>query len=247
VGVVRLWQLAREWAWLQKPWYSLVVLGLPGNVVLAVVGVKFALPAWLLAALLVGWPICAYLAWWAVIQKDARLALGTMCGLIVVFYWAGYAARTAYGDRYRDDSAFVEQACALMEPGKPVLILDDDAPLNASWLLFYVGERASLLHNVTFLLDEKITAGEAYLIARRKVEEALPAFGSHEVLLQSRQSRYEKTPADRYALFHLRFHDGLARRRPPRISPMQASGRAAGPYLTEPHVQIPPRQTWPTP
>jgi hypothetical protein len=51
--------------------------------------------------------------------------------------------------------------------------MDDDAPLNASWLLYYLEGRATLLHNITFLRDGDIHAGEIDLVARAKQETAL--------------------------------------------------------------------------
>jgi 4-amino-4-deoxy-L-arabinose transferase-like glycosyltransferase len=165
-------------------------------------------------------------------QQRGRLAMGSLCVALIALYWAMYSFRTNYLDNYRDDSAFLAQAAAAVPGGKPLLVMDDDAPLNASWLLFYLEGRATLLHNLTFLVDDHIAQQEVYLIARRKVDQSLEHFGSYEVLLASKHSRYENSPADRYALFRLRFHERLARLHGPvRISPMQATGRAPGPYL----------------
>jgi 4-amino-4-deoxy-L-arabinose transferase-like glycosyltransferase len=165
-------------------------------------------------------------------QSRGRLAMGSLCVALIALYWAAYSFRTNYLDNYRDDSAFLAQAAATIPADKPLLVMDDDAPLNASWLLFYLEGRAALLHNLTFLMDDHIAEPEIYLIARRKVDKSLEHFGSYEVLLESKHSRYEKSAADRYALFRLHFHEDLARLRGPvRISPMQATGRASGPYL----------------
>ena len=40
--------------------------------------------------------------------------------------------------------------------GQRLLVMDDDAPLNASWLLFYLDGRGRLLHNITFLRADDI-------------------------------------------------------------------------------------------
>lgn len=166
-------------------------------------------------------------------DPDARIAFGTVLLLLVVTYGAVYACQTAYFDGHRHDLAFVREVSAIIPADKPLLVMDDDAPLTASWLLFYLGKRATLLHNVTFLLDaQRVPSPEVYLVARAKTASALAQFGSYDVLLRSERSRYENTPADRYALFRVRLRSDLPRRAGAPISVMQATGRAPGPYLT---------------
>ena len=110
--------------------------------------------------------------------------------------------------------------------------MDDDAPLNASWLLYYLDGRGTLLHNLTFLKADNICEKEVYLIARQKQEPKLRQYGTFQTVLQSKHSRYEEGPADRYTLYRLRFHPDLERTSGPvPISPLQATGRAPGPDL----------------
>src|SRR5262249_23682843 len=161
---------------------------------------------------------------WPTLEHSGRLAMGSLCVLLAVFYWISYACRTHYYDNYRDDSAFLVQAATTVPADKPLLVMDDDAPLNASWLLFYLQGRGTLLHNFTFLIQEDIPRGEVYLIARRKVANDLSHFGTFKTVMESEHSRYETTPADRYALFHVHVNDQLARLPGPvRIAPMQAN------------------------
>jgi 4-amino-4-deoxy-L-arabinose transferase-like glycosyltransferase len=170
----------------------------------------------------------------AIVLNNGRAALAAACVLLVAGHWLAYDLRTTFDNHYREDSDFLLEVQALTPPDKPLLVMDDDAPLNASWLLFYLGDRATLLHNVTFLLQDSIQGPEVYLLARRKVAKDLARFGTYESLAQSEHSRYEETPADRYTLFRLRFYDHLARHSGAvRISPMQATGRAAGPFLVD--------------
>ncbi len=137
--------------------------------------------------------------------------------------------RTALWDRYREDSQFVQQTASLVPVEQRILVLDDDAPLNASWLLFYLKDRATMLHNVTFLRVDDLPEKEVFLIARQKQEKFLADYGTFDVVLQSRQSRDETGPQDRYALYRLRFHPNLERvRGPVPINPMQATGRSTG-------------------
>lgn len=233
LGAVRLWKVIRHWTWLESPWPVVIFLGLLGDVALVAAGSKLPGPGWLVPVLLAGWPMCVYLFWWAGTQKNGWLAIAGVCALLVPLHWLVYAYRTACWDRYRDDSAFVHQVKDRVPAGKAILVLDDDAPLNASWLLFYLGDRAMLLHNVTFLLDEKIVDKEIYLIARGRLETSLSSFGAYEALLESKKSRYELTAADRYRLYRVRLHERLGRQGRARISPLQATGRAPGPFLTQ--------------
>ncbi len=241
LGAAHLWESAKETTWLQRPWLGVLCFGLPGDAALLALAwrAKVPGPEWLVPALLVAWPVAVYVGWRAAYHRDARIALGTLCALFVATYWSVYAYRTACWDLYRDDCTFIEQACATVPANKPLLVLDDDQPLNASWLLFYTEQRSTLLHNVTFLAEEHMPGPEVYLIARAKTATALNAFGTYEVLLQSAHSRYETTPEDRYALFRLQFRPGLARTPAARISPLQATGRAPGPYLVMTNSQVP--------
>ncbi|MBL8797194.1 MAG: hypothetical protein JNM56_25050 [Planctomycetia bacterium] len=233
VGAARVWQQLARWpALLQKPWLAALLLGGLADVALFAFGAEIPGPSWLLPVLLVAAPLAILTLWIAFFHRDSRVALGTLCGLLLVLHWSVYAYRASCLDRYRHDRDFVQQACAVTPWDRPLLVMDDDAPLNASWLLFYIGDRATLLHNLTFLLDDSIREREVYLIARRKAEPALKKMGDCELLLQSERSRYETTLADRYTLFRFRYRDDAAR--VPGgvyISPMQATGRDLGPFL----------------
>jgi hypothetical protein len=176
-------------------------------------------------------PVAATLLWWALIQKNYLRGLALVCLLLIGVHWVTYALRTTYWDRYQEDRQFLEASARVVPASQRILVMDDDAPLNASWLLFYLEGRAALLHNITFLRAD-IADKEVFLIARQKQTAALAEYGTFEKVLQSERSRYENSPDDRYALFHLRFHPDLKRiPGPVRISPLQATGRADGPYL----------------
>jgi 4-amino-4-deoxy-L-arabinose transferase-like glycosyltransferase len=152
--------------------------------------------------------------------------------LLIGVHWGTYALRTAYWDRYKEDSQFLKETASVVPAGQRVWVMDDDAPLNASWLLYYLDGRATLLHNITFLRSGDIHASEIFLIARAKQEAALSDYGTFDTILHSEHSRYENGPEDRYALYRLHFHPELKRvPGPVPISPLQATGRAFGPYL----------------
>src|SRR5262249_43993530 len=119
-----------------------------------------------------------------------------------------------------------------VDPATPIFVAVDDHPLNSSWLLFYLGDRSRLLHNLTFLRDDRIKQAEVYLICRQRDEATLAEYGVAERLVQSGHARGEASPHDRWTLYKLRFYPHLARvSGDVRISPLQATGRRPGPFL----------------
>jgi hypothetical protein len=117
-------------------------------------------------------------------------------------------------------------------PGMPILVDGEDGPLTASWWLHYGHGRLRLLHNLTFLRDDRLDPAEVYVIGRRILAPQMAKYGAAEVVLESRGSRQEYTPEWRYTLFHLQFRPDLERRPANvRFTPMQATCRAPGPYL----------------
>ena len=104
------------------------------------------------------------------VQKNYLRGLSLGCLILVGVHWGSYALRTAYWDRYREDSQFIQQTASLLPPHQRIFVMDDDAPLNASWLLYYLDGRATMLHNITFLREDNIPEKEIYLIARKKQE-----------------------------------------------------------------------------
>ncbi|MBI1918955.1 MAG: hypothetical protein HYS12_30055 [Planctomycetes bacterium] len=235
LGTARLWQtvLAAP-RWLRHPALGLVLLGLPGTLAVVLFRSRLPGPAWMVPALAVALPAGAAAFWWACTRSNARLAVTTLAVLLVACHWLTYDFEKRYMDRYRDDSAFVKavRRQAAASPDCPLLVINDIHPLNSSWLLFYLGDRARLLHNLSFLHGDNLPRGEALVLARARDAAALEQFGSAKVVLPGGVTRGESGPGDRYALFRLRFHDDLARcRSDVYISPMQATGRAPGPFL----------------
>ena len=118
-------------------------------------------------------------------------------------------------------------------------MLNEFHPLNAAWPVYYLGPRTQLLHHITFLSSDRITAPEVYVVARRVVnqqsmESVLANYGEVSRLFESPKTRGESSPADRYTLFRLRFFPDLVRYPEPPVNGMQATGRAPGPTLPEP-------------
>jgi 4-amino-4-deoxy-L-arabinose transferase-like glycosyltransferase len=146
--------------------------------------------------------------------------------------WAAHASPTVLNDRYSADLAFLRQVRQAVPEQAPLLVMDCAGPLDPSWLLFYLERRAELLHNLSFLREGRHHDCEVYLVARPSQLTPIGRYGRADALLASRRSRGERSPGDRYTLYRVRLHAGLARHaRPAYISPMQATGRAPGPEL----------------
>jgi 4-amino-4-deoxy-L-arabinose transferase-like glycosyltransferase len=232
IGSMRIWQaIAQAPTWLRNPTLSLRT-ALAIDLTLAVLHHRIPGPVWVLPVLLVLCPIAVFLLHWGLVQPQARTAFVTVGGVLVALHCLLYSYKTHYLDRYQDDTAFLLQA-RKMVPGE-ILVNYDDHTLEGFRVLFYLRRNAALLHNFTYLLDQQITDREVYIVARAKHEELLTKLGSAQVLLQSKHTRGESWPGDRWTLFALRFRDDLARLPADKyIRPMQASGRAPGPFLVD--------------
>ena len=194
-------------------------------------GKKIPGPEWVRWTVMAGWPTVAFLGWWAVGRRDGRQAFIGLCSLIVVVNALAYMHRSAYLDSYSEDSAFVQRVKE-KSVNRPLFVVADSHPLNASWLLFYLDGRPKLLHNVTFLRDDRIVAPEVLLVCRASEASTLQQYGQIVKLDQSVKTRGESGPQDRWAFYSLRFDPKLERYPGNiRISPMQATGRASGPFL----------------
>jgi 4-amino-4-deoxy-L-arabinose transferase-like glycosyltransferase len=233
LGTLKLRQLVLAAPrWWRHPVIGLLTCALPGELALVFLGARIPGPPYLVPVLLVVWPMIVVLFWWGTSRTDGRVALGTLFSLLVVSYCLFYSCKTHYQDRYKDDDEFIAQTRVLASPQLPLLVNQDMHVLSPYRFLFYLNGRASLLHNLTYVQDDRITSPEVYVIARQKDEADLARYGTSRVILQTRRTRDEASPADRWTLFQLRFHENL-RRYPANlyISPLQVVGRKAGPYL----------------
>ncbi|MCS7045621.1 MAG: glycosyltransferase family 39 protein [Gemmataceae bacterium] len=233
-ATLRLWHVASQTAsrW-RNPAWSVVVVGLPGVAVLIVLRQRLEQPAWLVPTLAVGWPALAWGLWWVFCQRDGRVAFAGGFGLLAAAWLVMTLYQTALRAKYQPDLEFLQRAARTAATAPLYVLNEPKGPLSASWVLFYLERPAELLHNDTFLRDERIARGQAYVIARRSAQAALERYGAVELLDQAVVCRDPRDrEGSRWALFRLRFDPDLRRAAGPvRISPAQAAGRIAGPYL----------------
>jgi 4-amino-4-deoxy-L-arabinose transferase-like glycosyltransferase len=234
LGTVRLLEVLPTLGWMRTPWPTLLVLGVPGEIALAIIVPRYPTPDGYLPALLVLWPAVVLACWWIFTRKEMRCACVALFALLAVCHWGGYLHPVYVERRYSDDLALLDEVRKVVPAEAPLLVLDDKGPLDPSWLLYYLNGRGTMLHNITFLRDERFDFHEAYLITRPWQVGQLSEYGQGTEIIRSARSTGEWGPEDRLALYRVRFHDHLARHPGPvYISPMQATGRAKGPELVE--------------
>jgi 4-amino-4-deoxy-L-arabinose transferase-like glycosyltransferase len=233
IGAVRIWEAVRQAPlWLQNPTLSLLTVALPADLALVLLRHKIPGPAWVLLLLLLAVPVGVFALHWGIMRQSGKLALAAVFTVLTAMYCGQYSYKTHYMDRYADDTTFLEQTRALVPADRTIFVNYDQHTLEGFRTLFYLDSNASLLHNLTYLRDEKIKDTEVYVLARGRNLADLSAYGAVKTVLQSKHTRGEASPDDRWTLFFLRFRDDLVRRPADvYIRPMQASGRAPGPFL----------------
>ncbi len=225
-------------AWLRDPWVAVAVVGLPAAVAIA----------WFRDRVPSPWPVTLAVAaaWVAVVagvavalrRGSGAMLMGTLVGgVAVAACWVQtYAA--AASDRTVADTAFLARARGEVPADVPLYI---DAKLGPVGNLdffrcqFYSRPDAGLLHNLTYLRDDRLTVPVVYVIARGPAEGALATLGSvdrvdaspdsHEsavTLPDGRVVRYGN-----FTLFRLRFDPHLRRYpAPPHVTSLQAMERS---------------------
>jgi 4-amino-4-deoxy-L-arabinose transferase-like glycosyltransferase len=192
-------------------------------------------PDWMPWALIAGWVVVAGSLSWTISHGNARWAMGIFLGAIVTLYALGYTYAARSSDQSLADTVFLKEVPARITAGVPLVVNADLDSMDVFRILFYLlhlGGQVVPIHNLTYLLDERIHDETIYLISRLKDLPTLTRYGTAEVVLQSQRTRRETSPQDRFTLFHLRFDKNLPRHpAPPYISPMQAMGRAQGPFI----------------
>ncbi len=230
-GAVAFWNYRERLPrWLRSPIFGIVVVGVPIAVLVLLFGKKLGGPDWLPYTVAIGSVVCLGVSWYCLGVGQARVAIIGTLVVAAIVHTAAYRHRTEYLNSYKDDFVFLQQTLAQVPEGT-IYVLNDYHPLNGAWLLYYLGPRSRFLHNETFLVSDRITAPEIYIVGRQKDFATLQNFGIPKPLVVSSKTRAEASPVDRYTLFHLTFHPDLVRQPEPRVNGMQATGRAEGPKL----------------
>ena len=234
IGAKQLWQSVVAWPrWSKNPAWPVLGLGIPGAVALIALGPCIPGPAGLPMLLAGALPAALFVLSRGIACRDARQATAMLFGLVMTAYLFAHSYSGMYIDTYREDTRFLLESRQIAEAGDaPVYVNAQGAALNPFRHLFYLGDRGRMLHNLTFLRDERILDREVYVITQRRDEDKLRELGTPEVLAES-QFHQRKQPADtRWTLFRVKFHEDLDRHPADvHFTAMQVMEREPGPFL----------------
>jgi 4-amino-4-deoxy-L-arabinose transferase-like glycosyltransferase len=155
--------------------------------------------------------------------------------LLAVGFCIGEARFAAPTDHTLDDTAFL-QRCQNEVPSTAALFIDGKTGpvgnLDFFRIQFYSRPDAILLHNLSFLRNDKITTPVVYVICRQQDNRLLQQLGTTTLIDQSKNSHEDSgKPGGRFSLFRLTFNPHLQRYPlPDKITSLQAMERAPGPW-----------------
>jgi hypothetical protein len=219
----------------RKPSLGLMIYGLPIGLAIALLHRFIPGPLSLTLSLSLIWITCVGLFYLGLKRRSRPITFASvLAGLLIVYCWG----QIVVPDDTASDTAFllrVEQTV----PRDKLLTINSDLGGEMDFFRnqFYVRPDALLLHNLTFLRDEHLRAPDVYVITRAADESKLDTLGHADVILQSAKTRRERSPADRFTLFHLTFRPDLQRypaTQADQITTMQAMDRAPGPLCGPP-------------
>jgi 4-amino-4-deoxy-L-arabinose transferase-like glycosyltransferase len=216
-----------------------LLLGIAGFAAFAVLAFLQKIPGPLWASLGVGatFLLCLTGIGFALGKKDARMVLVTLCAGMVVFCAWGQSVLGRLDEYKNGDIAFIERVRRIVPADKPLMI-EAFGSLDFFRFQFYSRPDAVLLHNVTYLRDERIKADQVYVIARAYRRPFLLQLGDCQTIDASSRARREISPEKRFTLYLLTFKPGLQRYPAPKVSVLQALDRGVyeqeGPYCGPP-------------
>lgn len=234
VGCRSAWQWASQLPqWRRHPATAALLLGAPAAVIVVLLSRRIPAPPLAVVGLAASVGIILTLAWWALTRPRPAAALAAGAVVFLAGYVGFYGFHTRYFNGVHPDREFITRVRELTHAEPTVLVSAEMHPLNGSWLLLYLGERTHLLHNLSFLRDADVAPEEFFLVGRAYLQSDLAKYGAADVIDQSEYTRGESGPQDRYTLFRVRLRPDLPRHSAASvyISPMQATGRAPGPYV----------------
>jgi 4-amino-4-deoxy-L-arabinose transferase-like glycosyltransferase len=154
--------------------------------------------------------------------------------LLLVGYCIGEAKLAARTDHTIDDTAFLIRCRDEATANLPLFIdakLGPPGNLDFFRVQFYSRNDAHLLHNLSFLRDERITAPTVMVICRSNDRYQLDQMGSTQLIDQSKKSHEQDDFFGPLSLYRLTFRTDLVRYPLPTvISSLQAMERAPGPW-----------------
>ncbi len=216
--------------------WNVLLIGLPvlAGLTIAVAAGKIPGPLW--AAAGVGLVFCAVVAalTWAIDRRRWNWAVAAaFVGFLFFSAWG--QSVLARHDEYRTtDLEFIQRVNRIVPADQPLYIVAKDS-LDFFRFEYYSRPDAQLIHNITFLRDQKIAASSVYVVARRLEEPYIQqVLGVETIEAQSLRTRAARNRDDNWTLFHITFKPDLKRYPAPAVSVLQAlyrgEGEKQGPY-----------------
>lgn len=173
--------------------------------------------------------VCASALVWAIGRRNSTIAAAAcFLGVGFAYCWG----QSVLPDIVTQDTEFLHRVDAEVPANEPLYVNSDLAgEMDFFRNQFYLRPTARLLHNLTFLRDQRITAPAVWVVTRNHDRDKLEELGQVQVRDKSTYTRRERYPGDRFTLFHLQFRSDLTRYPAPAyINTLQAMGREKGPY-----------------
>ncbi|HMP59079.1 MAG TPA: hypothetical protein PKD86_06980, partial [Gemmatales bacterium] len=238
IGVLKLrdhlaaWMATGSALW-RRAAIPALVLGIPGAAAIYLLRHKVPGPDWLPWLFMAGLPAIVAVGAWAWFQPRARLAMGVGFAGLAVLFMTGHVYVGRYVDHGRDDWAFLKEVRRMQPTATPLYVNAElRCCLEVNRVLFALDRSAKAVHNLSFLLDERLQDEKVLVITTAGDAERLQRIGTTRVVKQSAQSRREESPADRLTLFEValrpdrpRYPNGVT------ISQQQIKHRKPGPFL----------------
>jgi 4-amino-4-deoxy-L-arabinose transferase-like glycosyltransferase len=190
-------------------------------------------PLWSSLLLAAAFSACAIAVSAGLARRSGRGVLVPLLVGVTVFAAWGQSILATSGRNRNLDFEFLARVRQVAAPDKPLMV-DARGSLEFFRQQFYLPPGSVPLQDLTFLRDERITAPQVYVLTRLRCGDSLSAFGSWQVVEESRQIPAGGGLQDRYTLFLLTFAPGLERYPAPAVSVTQAMGRAPGPFCGPP-------------
>ena len=217
------------------PVTGLFTIGVPLTAALAVAQSQFPLPGppELYYGLMATLPVAAMALTWGLHHANVRIAARTIFFALFCGYAGGHWFAGNHVDINRYDVALLKAARKLAaERGEPIVVDLSRTPLSGFLELFYLPEKTCSVHNVSFLVDDRLPREMLFLTHSGALPD-LAKLADAEEIGRSERPLKSRDEASRLVLCSVRLRSDLARKPAESISvsPMQAMHRAAGPVL----------------
>ncbi len=221
----------------RKTWLGILLHAIPGALTILLWHKHIPGPMGMICALAAIWIVCVLIFYRGLqFQRPVYLLIAMLTGLSTAYCWG----QVYMLEDIHYDTEFLLRANNEVPHDVPLFINGDlggehgpHGEMDFFRNQFYSRADAQLLHNLTFLRDERIKSPIVYVITRASDEPQLEDYGTVDPVAASERTRRERSPADRFTLFKLTFNPNLHRYPAPSmdsITTMQAMGRAEGPF-----------------